>query len=82
MKAGRDVILTDALTHVTHQLQGSHERRTLIYRYTPGMVSVGNLGSRDFADELTPLQRALIEPAHYMDRPDISALLDRDLRIQ
>ena len=82
MKAGSAVIFTEALTHGTLPWQGRHERRTLIYRYTPGMVSVGNLGSREFADELTPLQRALIEPAHYMDRPDISALLDRELRVQ
>jgi hypothetical protein len=76
MKAGSGIIFTETLTHGTLPWKGNHERRALIYRYTPAVVRVGNLGDCGFKDEMTPLQRALIEPPYYNERPDILALLE------
>lgn len=76
MKAGDGLIFTEALTHGTLPWSGKHERRVLIYRYTPAVVRIGDLGDCEFADELTPLQRALIEPPSYVGRASLLPLLE------
>ncbi len=42
MKAGSALIFTEALTHGTLPWKGSHERRTLLYRYGTGHMVYGS----------------------------------------
>jgi len=97
MKAGSCCIFTEALTHGTLPWRSAAERRCLIYRYNPTWLinSAGagpGTGERLVAQQaaleqiephLSPLQRALMEPAWMANgrdvgeeggRPDIGAL--------
>ena len=84
-RAGSAVIFTEALTHGTLPWTADHERRALLYRYTPGhMAFVGRYrqDSREEADwayprpadaadgGLTPELRRLLEPPYVSERPD------------
>lgn len=90
MKAGSVCIFTEALTHGTLPWCNAAERRCLIYRYNPAFLVGGPGTTQAQADALaqipeqylTPLQRALMEPAwvggappgEEGGRPDIGAL--------
>jgi hypothetical protein len=84
MKAGSALVFTEALTHGTLPWKGSHERRTLLYRYAPGNMVYGSepsihpRGYESFKDELTPLQRALMEPPYSKRRPSLIPLLEEE----
>jgi hypothetical protein len=83
MQAGDALIFTEALTHGSLPWTATHERRTLLYRYSHGgsSSSKGTVRIEDYApfyDELTPLQQALMEPPYYPGRPDIAALLEQE----
>jgi hypothetical protein len=82
MKAGDALIFTEALTHGTLPWTAAHERRTLLYRYSPGTMLFSNESIHPqyaaFAQELTPLQRAIMEPPHYSNRPNLTALLEEE----
>ena len=39
-QAGHAIIFTEALTHGTLVWQGAHQRRTLIYKYSPGFQAL------------------------------------------
>jgi ectoine hydroxylase-related dioxygenase (phytanoyl-CoA dioxygenase family) len=82
MKVGDALIFTETLTHGTLPWGASHERRTLLYRYSPGPMMFSKISIHPdygfFADELTPLQRAIMEPPYYSNRPSIAALLEEE----
>ena len=67
VKAGDAVIFTEACTHGTLPWNASHQRRTLIYRYTPGSIAFGKDGVGAYPqaviDDLTETQRAVMRPA-------------------
>ncbi|HYE07444.1 MAG TPA: phytanoyl-CoA dioxygenase family protein [Planctomycetota bacterium] len=61
--AGSAIIFTEAMTHGPLPWSARHERRTLFYKYSPAGMSwaAHYYRSEDYAD-LTPRQRALLEP--------------------
>ncbi|WP_227872190.1 phytanoyl-CoA dioxygenase family protein [Paenibacillus albus] len=64
-KAGDVLIFTEALTHGTFPWQALHERRSLLYKFTPAMISWAEY-TREQAvlDSLTDAQRErLLSPA-------------------
>ncbi len=84
-RAGSAIIFTEALTHGTLPWTAEHERRALLYRYTPGhMAFVGRYRQdgaeqpdwayprpSDAADaDLTPSVRRLLEPPYVSERSD------------
>lgn len=84
VRAGSAVLFTEALVHGTLPWTGTSERRTVFARYSPGALMFRPTalpdGYEGFADELTPLQRAIFEPPYYLNRPKISQLLAEELR--
>ena len=88
LRAGSVVIFTEALTHGTLPWTAEHERRALMYRYTPGhMAFVGRYWedgrehsggayprpSHTATDDWTPLERRMLEPPYVWERPDTIA---------
>jgi ectoine hydroxylase-related dioxygenase (phytanoyl-CoA dioxygenase family) len=67
VKAGDAVVFTEACTHGTLPWQADHQRRTLIYRYTPGFMAFGRSGEEaltpEALEEMTEEQRVVIHPA-------------------
>ncbi|MYC16757.1 MAG: phytanoyl-CoA dioxygenase family protein [Gemmatimonadetes bacterium] len=82
VRAGSAIIFTEALMHGALPWKASHERRTLLYRYIPACMAYGRKYEPDeyesFADELSPLHRALIEPPYYSGRQSIAELLEAE----
>ena len=81
-KRGAAIVFTEALTHGALPWIADHQRRTLLYRYAErGFSSGGSNNVLDYApfyQEMTPLGKAILEPAHYGSRPDIAALLRQE----
>ena len=73
--AGSVVIFTEALTHGTMPWKASHERRSILYKYAPGILTYANKylpeGVEDVLGELTPAQRAVLEPPYRNQRPSV-----------
>ena len=65
-KAGSAVMFTEALTHGTYPWKAAHERRALLYKYTPGTLRMAqsylNEGVEDVLGEFTGSQRAMMNP--------------------
>ena len=65
-RAGDAVMFTEALTHGTYPWRASHERRAMLYKYTPGALRMAQSylaqGVEDVLEELTPSQRAMMNP--------------------
>jgi len=64
--AGDLVVFTEALTHGTLPWQAAHERRTLLYKYSPGSSSWGKDEVYDDSlwPQLSERQRLLFEPPY------------------
>jgi hypothetical protein len=66
LKAGDVVIFTEALTHGTLVWQGDHQRRALIYKYSPRFQYVAEgyhqAAYPDFIKDMTEEQRAMMPP--------------------
>jgi hypothetical protein len=79
-KAGSVIIFTEALTHGTLLWFADHERRSILFKYSPGTIAYSGkyipTGVEEHLDELTPAQRALLEPPYNPNRPKIAELLD------
>ena len=67
VQAGDAVIFTEACTHGTLPWQGDHQRRTLIYRYTPGHMAFGRQADEAYlqrvVQDMTEQQASVIRPA-------------------
>lgn len=78
-RAGSLIIFTEALTHGTRPWQAVHQRRAVLYKYSPGELSYATryrpAGADDILHELTPAQRAVLEPPYRAERPKIAELL-------
>jgi hypothetical protein len=74
MAAGDVVLFTEALTHGTLPWRGPGERRTLLYKYSPGNSSWGK--DERYRDSLwrllTPRQRLLFEPPYVAYRRELA----------
>ena len=61
-KAGSVIIFTEALAHGTMPWTAERQRRSILYKYSPGPMSYARdhipEGVRDILDEFTPEQRA------------------------
>jgi ectoine hydroxylase-related dioxygenase (phytanoyl-CoA dioxygenase family) len=66
LAAGDVVIFTEALVHGTRPWRADHDRRTLLYKYSPGSSSWGKDETlpRKLAPMLTERQRLLFEPPY------------------
>ncbi len=82
-KAGSAIIFTEALTHGTLPWTADHERRALLYRYTPGHMAFVGRYRQDGAeawsypspadapnDEMTHELRRMLEPPYVHERSD------------
>ena len=77
-RAGAAIVFSETLTHGAIPWSGSHERRTLIYRYQPSYMAIRQSHEDPRwgkVADLTPLQLALLEPPHFGERPNIAAML-------
>lgn len=81
-KAGDVIIFTEALGHGAMPWRAAHERRVLLYRYSPKTVGFGagfvKYQFPEWTDKLTEAQRAVLEPAYKANRP----MLDDDLEVE
>lgn len=72
-KAGDAIIFTEAVGHGTMPWTAAHERRVLLYRYTPKFVGFGQSFTHyrvpEWVNELTDAQQAVFEPPYYGTRP-------------
>jgi hypothetical protein len=65
LRAGSAVIFTETLTHCTLPWKGSHERRTLFYKYTPRNTQLNRRGyDASRWPDLSERQRSLLESAY------------------
>ena len=75
-KAGSAVIFTEALTHGTMPWTAEHQRRSILYKYSPGPLTYSRVhvpeGVAEVLDEFTPRQRAVLEPPYRPARPTVS----------
>lgn len=76
-RAGDAFVFTEALTHGAIPWRADHLRRLVIHRYAAKTVQYGPGFHRvvfpEWVKDLTPAQRAALEPAHFYDRPEINA---------
>jgi hypothetical protein len=71
-RAGSLVIFTEALTHGTAPWTASHQRRSLLYKYSPAQQSWGSRYVQPPTNiELTPRQKLLFEPPYFNARPSL-----------
>lgn len=72
-KAGDVIVFTEALAHGTLPWRNDRDRRVALYRFAAKTTQYAGDFDRvvmpDWANELTPTQRASIEPAHVYDHP-------------
>jgi len=68
-KAGDVVIFTEAVTHGTLPWQGDHQRRSVLFRFSPGNLAYAKnyLPSwpEEMLQDLTPEQRSILEPPYH-----------------
>lgn len=63
LQAGDVVIFTEALTHGTATWRGSQQRRTLLYKYSPGNSAWSHeVWPGELIEASTPRQRLLLQP--------------------
>ena len=63
LAAGDVVAFTEALAHGTLPWQGEQQRRTLLYKYSPGNSAYSNVTwPADLVEACTPRQRLLLQP--------------------
>lgn len=72
-KAGDLLIFNEATTHGTLPWTASHQRRTLMFRFSPKYLHFAGGEYRcafpEWVDELTEAQRAVLEPPYIYKRP-------------
>ncbi|MDP6039688.1 MAG: phytanoyl-CoA dioxygenase family protein [Candidatus Latescibacteria bacterium] len=73
-KAGDAILFTEALVHGTMGWTADHERRALLYKYTPGFM-VASPKHYDLSSyvNLTEPQKRILSPASVHDREDVLA---------
>lgn len=71
--AGSAVIFTEALTHGTLPWIGAGQRRSILFKYSPGFIAWGQYApaSEALMETLTPEQRAVMQPPYRPNRPRV-----------
>jgi ectoine hydroxylase-related dioxygenase (phytanoyl-CoA dioxygenase family) len=75
-KAGDVVIFTEALTHGTLPWRAEHQRRSVLYRFSPGNMAYAKGYApwpETWLEGLTAAQRAVMEPPYHLrlERPSL-----------
>ena len=75
-RAGDVVIFTEAVTHGSLPWTAAHQRRTVLFRMSPGNLAYAsgyNPWPQEMLSDMTPEQRALLEPPYHtrLDRPQL-----------
>ena len=71
-EAGDAVFFTEALIHGTMPWRAVHERRSLLYKYSPGHSAwSGNFYELSKFGELTAQQKRILSPPSIGNRPDV-----------
>ena len=72
-KAGDMVIFNEATIHGTLPWKAEHQRRSLLYRYSPNFLhfhgGVYETSLPAWVEELSPAQQAVLEPPYIYNRP-------------
>ena len=67
-KAGDAVIFTETLTHGTLPWKAKHQRRALLYKFSPGFQAYSQGAHQvtypDYIEDMTPEERAVMEAPH------------------
>ena len=67
-KAGDAVIFTETLTHGTLPWTADHERRAVLYKFSPGTLAYGSgpheVSYGDYIDDMTEEEREVMEAPH------------------
>jgi hypothetical protein len=67
-KAGDAIIFTETLTHGTLPWTADHERRALLYKFSPGTLAYGSgphdVAYADYIDDMAEDERAVMEAPH------------------
>ena len=72
VEAGDALFFTEALIHGTMQWRAKHERRSLLYKYSPGHSAWSdNYYDLDAFDGLTEQQKRMLMPPSIGSRPDV-----------
>ncbi len=72
VEAGSVVIFTEALVHGTLPWKAEHQRRALLYKFSPGHSAWSQkYYSPDDYTDLTPQQRRILEPPSVGSREDV-----------
>ncbi len=72
VEAGDALIFTEAVVHGTHPWRASHERRALLYKFSPGYSAWSQkYPNPDDYTDLTPQQRRILAPPSVGNRPDV-----------
>ena len=70
--AGDVIFFTEAVIHGTMPWRATHERRSLLYKYSPGHSAwSGSFYDLSEYDELTEQQKRILSPPSIGDRPDV-----------
>ncbi|UVI32002.1 phytanoyl-CoA dioxygenase family protein [Paenibacillus spongiae] len=65
-KPGDLLIFTEALTHGTFAWQGAHERRSLLYKYSPLMIAWAKYTrTPELLALMTPEQKEILDPTYH-----------------
>lgn len=74
--AGSAIIFTEALTHGTMPWKTNHDRRSILYKYSPGTLTYGRRyipdGVEKILEEFSTTQRAMLEPPYRSGRPSLT----------
>ena len=74
VEAGDALFFTEALVHGTMPWTADHQRRALLYKYSPGHSAwSGNFYNLEEFDSLTDQQRRILQPPSIGGRPDVVA---------
>ena len=67
-KAGDAVVFTETLTHGTLPWKAKHQRRALLYKFSPGFQAYSQGAHQvtypDYIEDMTPEERAVLEAPH------------------
>ena len=72
LKAGDVLIFSEALTHGTLPWTAEHERRSLLFKYSPGHQAWGRAYNRGADENMDETQRLLMEPPYVSRRKEVS----------
>ena len=72
VRAGDAIFFTEALVHGTLPWRASHERRALLYKYSPGYSTwAREYYDADMFGDLTDRQKRILTPPSIEERPDV-----------